>query len=94
MTETPHADVGRNDPCPCGSGRKYKHCCLEKHEAKARAARDKASAKAAAKAAPPAEEAPGPKKTPKVRTEPPWKRSAVNTHGFQRMSSPRKVGGG
>ena len=18
--------VGRNDPCPCGSGRKYKHC--------------------------------------------------------------------
>ena len=22
-------DVGRNDPCPCGSGRKYKHCCLD-----------------------------------------------------------------
>ena len=21
---------GRNDPCPCGSGRKYKHCCLLK----------------------------------------------------------------
>ena len=20
--------VGRNDPCPCGSGRKYKRCCL------------------------------------------------------------------
>lgn len=20
--------VGRNEPCPCGSGRKYKHCCL------------------------------------------------------------------
>jgi SEC-C motif-containing protein len=19
--------VGRNDPCPCGSGKKYKHCC-------------------------------------------------------------------
>jgi uncharacterized protein YecA (UPF0149 family) len=19
--------VGRNVPCPCGSGRKYKHCC-------------------------------------------------------------------
>ena len=18
--------VGRNDPCPCGSGKKYKHC--------------------------------------------------------------------
>lgn len=21
--------VGRNDPCPCGSGRKYKQCCLQ-----------------------------------------------------------------
>ena len=21
--------TGRNDPCPCGSGKKYKHCCLE-----------------------------------------------------------------
>ena len=21
--------VGRNDPCPCGSGRKYKQCCLK-----------------------------------------------------------------
>jgi hypothetical protein len=20
---------GRNDPCPCGSGRKFKHCCLQ-----------------------------------------------------------------
>ena len=19
--------IGRNDPCPCGSGRKYKQCC-------------------------------------------------------------------
>lgn len=23
-----HPNVGRNDPCPCGSGRKYKACCL------------------------------------------------------------------
>jgi tetratricopeptide (TPR) repeat protein len=23
--------VGRNDPCPCGSGKKYKKCCLAKH---------------------------------------------------------------
>ncbi|WP_436231241.1 SEC-C metal-binding domain-containing protein [Caballeronia sp. LjRoot29] len=22
------AKVGRNDPCPCGSGKKYKKCCL------------------------------------------------------------------
>jgi preprotein translocase subunit SecA len=20
-------EVGRNDPCPCGSGKKYKKCC-------------------------------------------------------------------
>src|SRR5699024_7549775 len=25
--------VGRNDPCPCGSGKKYKKCCLNKEEA-------------------------------------------------------------
>ena len=24
----PPAKVGRNDPCPCGSGKKYKKCCL------------------------------------------------------------------
>lgn len=22
--------TGRNDPCPCGSGKKYKKCCLDK----------------------------------------------------------------
>lgn len=22
--------VGRNDPCPCGSGKKYKKCCGKK----------------------------------------------------------------
>ena len=22
--------IGRNDPCPCGSGKKYKHCCMNK----------------------------------------------------------------
>lgn len=27
--------VGRNDPCPCGSGRKYKKCCLLREAAKA-----------------------------------------------------------
>ncbi len=24
--------LGRNDPCPCGSGRKYKKCCAAKGE--------------------------------------------------------------
>lgn len=25
--------TGRNDPCPCGSGLKYKRCCMEKDQA-------------------------------------------------------------
>ena len=25
--------IGRNDPCPCGSGKKYKHCCMDKEQA-------------------------------------------------------------
>ena len=26
----PQQKIGRNDPCPCGSGKKYKHCCGKK----------------------------------------------------------------
>lgn len=26
--------IGRNDPCPCGSGKKYKKCCLDADEAR------------------------------------------------------------
>lgn len=40
-TQSPPAahDVGRNDPCPCGSGRKFKRCCAgrEDHPLEARA---------------------------------------------------------
>ena len=28
-----HPAVGRNDPCPCGSGKKYKKCCMGKSTA-------------------------------------------------------------
>ena len=34
--ETPK--VGRNESCPCGSGRKYKHCCLNQPQTNSRAA--------------------------------------------------------
>lgn len=27
LPQQARTQVGRNDPCPCGSGRKYKHCC-------------------------------------------------------------------
>ncbi len=33
LTDLPSKKIGRNEPCPCGSGKKYKHCCLQKHEA-------------------------------------------------------------
>lgn len=33
------AKVGRNQPCPCGSGKKYKMCCLAADEAADLAAR-------------------------------------------------------
>lgn len=35
---------GRNDPCPCGSGLKYKKCCFEKDRARSSRARDERSA--------------------------------------------------
>jgi len=39
--------IGRNDPCHCGSGKKYKKCHLEKDEAKARKEREIAALNAA-----------------------------------------------
>jgi hypothetical protein len=95
--------VGRNEPCPCGSGRKYKHCCLGKDEVAAREARVKAEAKAAkaaekaAKQADAGKEGASPEVAPppprKPQTYQPWRKAATNTHAFQRMSTPRKVGG-
>jgi hypothetical protein len=49
MTKT-----GRNDPCHCGSGQKYKRCCLDKDVAVERATR------AATQAAKPPPPLPGP----------------------------------
>jgi hypothetical protein len=28
--KNPGSKLGRNDPCPCGSGEKYKKCCLNR----------------------------------------------------------------
>ena len=25
-----YPNVGRNEKCPCGSGKKFKHCCVDK----------------------------------------------------------------
>ena len=32
LHETGRRKIGRNDPCPCGSGLKYKKCCMNKEE--------------------------------------------------------------
>jgi len=35
--------IGRNEPCPCGSGKKYKKCCLAKEQGKANRLRDEST---------------------------------------------------
>jgi SEC-C motif-containing protein len=87
------ATPGRNDPCHCGSGKKYKQCHLAADEAKERAAREKAAAEAPAPAAE-AETAKAAGGPPRHKTHQPWKKTATNTQGFGKTSLPRKVGGG
>jgi tetratricopeptide (TPR) repeat protein len=43
------AKIGRNDPCACGSGKKYKKCCMASDEAAALAARTAQPAAVAAR---------------------------------------------
>ncbi len=43
--------IGRNDPCHCGSGQKYKKCCLSKDDAARSAELAAQAAEAAAQAA-------------------------------------------
>ena len=97
MTALPPPPPGRNEPCRCGSGKKYKHCCLAKDD-KAAAVRRAKAAKAAAEAPPPAPDAEAeaaaakPERPPKPQTHQPWK--AGSTRGFiPRPRTPRKVGG-
>jgi hypothetical protein len=92
--KTPVNPPGRNEPCYCGSGRKYKQCCLDKDEAAARAARAKQAEKAPAEAEAEPSQAAAPARTARPsRAEQPWKR-AQNTRGFHKVTTPRKVGGG
>jgi len=90
--------LGRNEPCHCQSGKKYKQCCLEKDEAAARVAREEARAAAQAAAAdapPPADDAKPKGNRGHVPHGKEAARSPMNTRGFQKTSgAPRKVGGG
>ena len=93
----PKKAPGRNDPCHCGSGKKYKQCHLDKDETAAREARAAASAEAEKNAPPfePAKDAdkPAPKSHDKSTFHEQRGRGA-NTKGFQRASAVRKVGVG
>lgn len=87
------ARPGRNEPCLCGSGRKYKQCCLAKDDALAAAARQVAAEVAAATAVPIDEaNAPAPPRTPKHQTAQPW-RNATSRGFVPRSTTPRKAGG-
>jgi hypothetical protein len=93
MAEAAVKRPGRNEPCHCGSGKKYKACHLVSDEEADRAAR----AQQAAAAAPPpaadeAEEAHAQRATPPPRTAgQPWKRGA-GAQVARRITTPRKAG--
>src|SRR5438309_7662694 len=89
MTAQTSERPGRNEPCHCGSGRKYKHCCLEKDELQDAADRARI-AEAAAQS--PETGPPASKRPPKPETHQPWK--ATTSRGFvPRTRTPRKDGG-
>ncbi|MCB4756481.1 MAG: SEC-C domain-containing protein [Elusimicrobia bacterium] len=72
--------IGRNDPCHCGSGKKYKKCHLEADELKERKAREKMLEEAAKKAAAEAEAAKGEAKTTAAPV--PRRQEETRKHGW------------
>ena len=44
LRDLPSTPVERNSPCPCGSGRKYKACCLRTNEDRLRSLRNRLTA--------------------------------------------------
>jgi hypothetical protein len=92
MTATTQPRPGRNEPCYCGSGKKYKQCHLPQDEAKAAEARAKAAAEAPAEAAEAAAVAPASTRAPKTQTHQPWR--STTSRGFvPAVRTPRKAGG-
>lgn len=90
MAETEAKHPGRNEPCHCGSGKKYKHCCLasdEEAELAALAKRERA-------APPPVQSDDGPAQRttlPRAQDQP-WKRTGKAAPGTRRITTPRKAG--
>jgi hypothetical protein len=101
LTDIDKKTIGRNDPCHCGSGKKYKSCHLEADETAAREARQAEQAKKEAEAPAPAEgatDAPAaehahPPREPRHNTSQPWKKSAGGPRSVPRFNAPRRSGG-
>ena len=86
------ARPGRNNPCHCGSGNKYKRCCLSKDEETDRAARAEAAELAPESVA----EEKAPTQDSPERPRPsaqPWKRAAVGKRTFPRFMAPGRRSG-
>jgi len=81
--------LGRNEPCHCGSGKKYKKCHLEKDQEKEHKALEKAVIK------PLGDQAEGEKrpaeKTFGKKDGAGWLNRMKNKVGFTRSSAPRKA---
>ena len=77
-------ELGRNEPCHCGSGRKYKKCCLDKDEKESRttAAEKKRQTETA-------KDAPEPADTGKQETKPVKERGVpfAGSQGFREQSN-------
>ena len=97
--------IGRNDPCHCGSGKKYKKCHLEKDEVNDRKEREKAALNAAkvmaAEAEKDAKEAEKQGSNTPAKNQPPknegWMKKVAGKVGFfrgaQRRMPPMNKGG-
>lgn len=92
MPDAPVERPGRNEPCHCGSGNKYKRCCLAKDDATERQEHAAAVAEAPS---PTPEHKPGSEAAkPQRPTDQPWKRGGDRSASFRRFLTPRKRGGG
>ena len=93
MAEENQGRPGRNDPCHCGSGKKYKHCCLAKDEEADRASRaEKASAAPQTEPAEEEEQAVPRTTSPRRAASQPWKRTSQTARPPRRITTPRKAG--
>lgn len=90
VTDHGRKHLGRNEPCHCGSGRKYKQCCLTKDEEADRQARAEAASQTPAPTPPPED---SPRPVPRERAaQQAWRGGSKDVGSFHKVSTPRKVG--